>query len=94
MSGPGTACPGGGPSKLVQIQADAATIEVWSGNERLAVHPRAQRSGQQLTVPGQWVGLAAGEGRPPREPLAIQLASVEVEQRSLTAYAALVGGAS
>lgn len=80
--------------QIVQVQANAATVELWAGDERLALHPRAQRSGQRLIAPGQWIGLAAGGGRPLKEPLATQLPSVEVEQRPLAAYAALAGASS
>jgi len=80
--------------QLVQVQAGAGTVQLWAGDERLAVHPRAQRPGQRLTIPGQWAGLPSGDGRPPKEPLAVQLPSVEVEQRPLAAYAALVGAPS
>ena len=61
-----------------------------SVDERLAVHPRTTRPGQRLTVPGQWAGLAAASDRPVREPLAVEVPSIEVERRSLTVYDALV----
>jgi transposase len=80
--------------QLVQVQAEGDTVQLWAGDERLAVHPRATRAGQRLTAPGQWAGLAGGDGRPPKEPLAIQLPSLEVEQRPLAAYAALAGAPS
>lgn len=80
--------------QLVQVQAAADRVELWAGDERLAVHPRATRPGQRLTAPGQWAGLPGGDGRPPKEPLATQLPGVEVEQRPLAAYAALVGAPS
>ncbi len=80
--------------QLVQVQAEADTVQIWVGDQRLAVHLRAHRPGQRLTVPGQWAGLAGGDGRPPKESLATQLPSVEVEQRPLAAYAALVGAPS
>lgn len=78
----------------VQVQVEAATIALWAGEQRLAVHPRAVRPGQRLIAPGQWAGLPRGDGRPLREPLAVQVPDVEVEQRSLAAYAALVGAPS
>ena len=80
--------------QLVQVQAEADTVQIWVGDQRLAVHPRARKPGQRLTVPGQWAGLVGGDGRPPTASLATQLASVEVEQRPLAAYAALVGAPS
>jgi transposase len=75
----------------VQVQADAGTVQIWAGEQRLAVHPRAHRPGQRLIAPGQWAGLAGADGRPPKEPLAVQLPAVEVQQRPLAAYAALAG---
>ena len=79
--------------QTVQVQADATTVQLWSGEERLAVHPRATRRGQRLVLPGQWAGLpGGGEERPPREALATQLPALEVQHRSLAVYAALVGG--
>jgi transposase len=79
----------------VQVLADATTVQLWAGEQRLAIHPRAMRPGQRFTVPGQWAGLPAGNGHPRREALAVQLPTVEVQQRSLAIYEALVatGGA-
>jgi transposase len=78
--------------RAVQLQAEADLVEIFAGEDRLAVHPRATRRGQRLTLPGQWAGLPGGDGRARPEPLAIQLAGVEVEQRPLELYDALVGG--
>jgi hypothetical protein len=77
--------------QLVGVQASATVVEVWAGAERLAVHPRATRPHQRFVLPGQWDGLPMGDARPPREPLAVQLPTVEVEARSLGVYDALVG---
>jgi transposase len=76
---------------LVGVQASATVVELWAGEERLAVHPRATRPHQRFVLPGQWDGLPMGDARPPREPLAVQLPTVEVEARSLGIYDALVG---
>jgi len=76
---------------LVAVQASAAVVELWAEDERLAVHPRATRPHQRLVLPGQWDGLPLGDERPPREPLAVQLPTVEVEARALAVYDALVG---
>ena len=76
---------------LVGVQASATVVELWAGEERLAVHPRATRPHQRFVLPGQWDGLPLGDARPPRDPLAIQLPTVEVEARSLGVYDALVG---
>jgi Mu transposase, C-terminal domain len=40
--------------KLVQVQGDDRAVQIWAGDERLAVHPRATHPGQRFTLPGQW----------------------------------------
>ena len=64
------------------------------GDERVAVHPRATRPGQRFTHPRQWAGIPIQGARPRSEPLAVQLPTVEVEQRPLSVYEALVGAVS
>ena len=76
--------------QTVEVQADAETVQLWAGSERLAIHPRATRRGQRLTAPGQWDGLPTADGRPRREALASQVPTVEVQQRSLAIYEELV----
>ena len=76
----------------VQVQAEGSLVEVWSGEQRLAMHPRAGRSGQRFTLPGQWSGLGLGDSRPKKEPLATQVEEIEVQQRPLDLYQALVVG--
>lgn len=75
--------------KRVQVEAGPETVEVWAGEERLAVHPRAIRPGQRFVLPGQWKGLASPDRRPGRQPMATQIPWIEVEQRSLAAYEAV-----
>jgi hypothetical protein len=78
--------------KNVQVQADQELlVQLFADDRRLAVQPRATTRGQRLIQPGQWVGLARSDGRARPEPLALQLPAVEVEQRSLALYEALVG---
>ncbi len=77
--------------RSIEVQPNETTVELWIGNERVAVHPRAQRPGERLALPGQWEGLDLGDGRPKPEPLARQLPSVEVERRPLASYDALLG---
>ena len=77
--------------QVVQVQASATVVELFAGEERLAVHPRATQPHQRFVLPGQWDGLPMGDPRPPREPLAVQLPVVEVETRSLGIYAAVAG---
>jgi len=64
-------------------------VSIFSGQQRLALHPRAQRRGQRLTVPGQWRGLPLGDEKRHRSPVAFQVEQMEVEQRSLWDYAAV-----
>ena len=77
---------------VVQVGVSAGMVEIWSGDERLAVHPRAHRRGQRLTLPGQWDGLVNGETGPRREALAVQVSAQHVERRSLDVYEVLAGG--
>ena len=69
--------------KTVQVGQRLGTVEIWSGSERIAVHPRAQQPGQRFIVPGQWAGLPKGDNRPRREAVAVQIPAGEVERRSL-----------
>jgi hypothetical protein len=73
----------------VQVEADGDMVSIFSGKERLALHPRAQRRGQRLTIPGQWQDLPLGNEKRRRSPLAFQVGQIEVEQRSLWEYSTL-----
>jgi hypothetical protein len=75
----------------VQVQAGDATVQIFAGDQRVAIHPKATHPGQRFTTPGQWKGLESGQERPRREALAVQVPTLEVEQRSLQIYDALVG---
>ena len=78
----------------VQVGQRQGTVEIWAGDERIAVHPRAQKQGQRFILPGQWSGLPRGDGRPRQEAVAVQVPVGEVERRSLDVYElAAVGGA-
>ena len=80
--------------RVVQVGQRQGTVAVWAGDERIAVHPRAQRLGQRFILPGQWSGLPMGDGRSRREAMAAQIPVGEVERRSLDVYElAAVGGA-
>ncbi len=72
--------------KTVQVQADESSVQIWSGERRLAVHPRALQPAQRFPLPGQWQELPRGDGRPKPEPLAVQVPAIEVQRRSLAAY--------
>jgi transposase len=78
--------------QLVQVAASAEVIEIWAGEQRLAVHPRSPQPGKRFAVPDQWDGLEAVDGHRHREALAVQLPMPEVERRSLGVYEALLEG--
>ena len=65
---------------------NAGMVEIWSGDERLAVHPRAHGRGQRLTLPSQWDGLVNGEMGRKRQALVVQVSAQQVERRSLDIY--------
>ena len=71
----------------MQVGQRLGTVEIWAGDERVAVHPRAQKPGSRFILP-------RGDGRPRREAVAVQVPVGEVELRSLDVYElAAVGGA-
>ena len=79
--------------RIVQVGQRQGTLEIWAADERIAVHPRAQRPGQRLILPGQWQGLPKGDNRPRQEAMAVQIPVGDVERRSLDVYElAAVGG--
>ena len=70
--------------RIVQVGQRQGTLEIWAGDERIAVHPRAQQAGQRFIL----------GGRPRREAAASQIPAGEVERRSLDVYElAALGGA-
>ena len=79
--------------RVVQVGQRRGTVEIWASDERIAVHPRAQRPGQRFILPGQWQGLPRGDNRPRREAVAVQVPVGEVERRSLDVYELAAGGA-
>jgi hypothetical protein len=72
--------------ETVQIQGNEETVEIWSGDQLLVVHPRATRRGQHFAAPNQWVGLPDWQPQRDKEPLAVQVQSLEVERRALAVY--------
>ena len=76
----------------VQVGERQGTVEIWAGDERIAVHPRAQQPKQRFILPGQWAGLPRGDHRPRKEAVAVQILIGEVEQRSLDVYELVAGG--
>ena len=79
-------------TEKVQVAPALGMVEIWGGDHRIAVHPRAQRAGQRFTLPGQWNGLRNGDSRPRKQALAVQVSTVEVERRSLDVYELLAEG--
>ena len=69
----------------VQVGQRLGTVEIWDGDQRLAVHPRSQKA-------GQWEGLPKADGRPHKEALAVQVPVGEVERRSLDVYDLVAAG--
>ena len=76
----------------VQVGERQGTVEIWAGDERIAVHPRAQQPRQRFILPGQWSGLPRGDHRPRKEAIAVQIPAGEVERRSLDIYELVAGG--
>ena len=76
----------------VQVGERQGTVEIWAGDERIAVHPRAQQPKQRFILPGQWSGLPRGDHRPRKEAVAVQIPAGEVERRSLEVYELVAGG--
>ena len=75
--------------ETVRVEATDRTVEIWSGTERVAVHPHATRPRQRLLAPAQWTGLRSSERRPPSEPLGHQRQTIAVDIRPLAVYDAL-----
>lgn len=90
--GSGYGVPWNWAGQTVQVASSNGTVEIWSGDQRLAVHPRSHRPGQRLTLPGQWQGLQSGEERPRKEALAVQVSTVEVQRRPLEVYEMAAAG--
>ena len=49
--------------RVVQVGQCQGTVEIWADDERIAVHPRAQKPGQRFIMPGKWQGLRQGDNR-------------------------------
>lgn len=74
--------------QAVQVAATEDMIEIWAGEQRLAVHARSWLRGKRFPVPGQWDGLPLDNAPRVREVLATQVPVPEVEERPLSAYEA------
>ena len=81
--------------RVVQMGQRQGTVEIWVGDDRIAVHPRAEDLGQRFILPGQWSRLPMGDNRPQREVMAVHIPVGEVERRPLDVdELAAVGGAA
>ena len=71
----------------MQVGERHGTVEIWAGDERIAVHPRAQHRKERFILPGQWIGPAQAERVRATglgiEAVAVQILIGEVERRSL-----------
>ena len=76
----------------VQVGQHLGTVEIWAREDRIAVHPRAQQSGQRFTLPGQWEELPMGGDKPRRYALAVQVPVGQVERRPLEVYELAASG--
>ena len=76
----------------MQVGERQGTVEIWAGDERIAVHPRAQQPKERFILPGQWSGLPRGTTGLGKEAVAVQIPAGEVERRSLEVYELVAGG--
>lgn len=75
--------------QTVQVAATESMIEIWAGEQRVAVHARSLIRGQRVALPGQWQGLPLADAPRAHEPLAAQIPAPEVECRALSVYEAV-----
>ena len=54
--------------RIVQVGQRQGTLEIWAGDERIAVHPRAQQAGQRFILPGSPASGKACPGGWPAPP--------------------------
>ena len=92
FDGSGYGVPWRWANEMVQVVPADDTLEIWCGDQRLAIHPRAASKGQRLTLPGQWEGLPTSDNRPPPAAVAVQIAADQVERRPLDIYQQLAAG--
>lgn len=81
--------------QTVEVQADHLEVQVFSGELRVAVHPRSAQRGARFLVEAQYEGLPMPGDQTPRRQVRLafqaeEFPEVRVEQRSLAEYAALV----
>lgn len=79
----------------VEVEASTTQVKVFAANAQIAVHPRSAQRGARFLLEAQYDGLpTTGQDQPRRKTLlayqAEALPEVNVEQRSLAEYDALV----
>ena len=67
----------------MQVGERQGTVEIWSGDERIAVHPCAERPGQRFILSGQWSGLPRDDNHPRKEAIAANVKSEQPDYRSV-----------
>ena len=72
--------------QTVQVESVNSWVEIWHGDTRVAVHPKALKRAQFLNAPGQWEGLNRQSSKPRQELAARQILDVEVQRRPLSVY--------
>lgn len=75
----------------VQVEVAADMVQIFSGEQIVAVHARSTKPGMHFKVPGQWDDLPLGDNRPRKAKTAWQVTGIEVQQRSLAEYEMVVG---
>jgi hypothetical protein len=76
----------------VSVGVTDTLIEIWDGEERIAVHPRAFERGKRFTTPGQWAQLRSSTPKPVEPAVARQVPTIDVERRSLRHYEHIAAG--
>ena len=47
--------------RIVQVGQRLGTVEIWAGDQLIAVHPQGQWAGQHFILPGQCAGLPSSQ---------------------------------
>lgn len=76
----------------VSVGVTDTLVEIWDGEERIAVHPRAFERGKRFTTPGQWEQLRSSTPKPVETAVARQVPTIDVERRSLRHYEHVAAG--
>ena len=76
----------------VQVGERQGTVEIWAGDERIAVHPVLSSPSSVSSCRDSGRALPRGDNRPRKEAVAVQIPAGEVERRSLDVYELVAGG--